>query len=52
MDFKTIQFLKGKVVTVVLVFCILSFGGILFTFIKSLKIRPGTPFTGGIFKKI
>ncbi len=36
MNFKAIKFLKGKVIIVVLVFCMLSFSGIIFTVIKSL----------------
>ena len=36
MNFKAIKFLKGKVVIVVLTFCMLSFSGIIFTVIKSL----------------
>lgn len=38
MNFKTIIFLKSKVVIVVLIFCVLAFGGIIFTFIRSLKL--------------
>ncbi len=38
MNFKTIIFLKSKVVIVVLIFCMLAFGGIIFTFIRSLKL--------------
>lgn len=36
MNLKTIKFMKGKVVIVVLTFCMLSFSGIVFTVIKSL----------------
>lgn len=36
MNFKAIKFLKGKVVIVVLTFCMLSFSGIILTVIKSL----------------
>jgi signal transduction histidine kinase len=36
MNFKAIKFLKGKVVIIVLAFCMLSFSGIIFTVIKSL----------------
>ncbi len=36
MNFKAVKFLKGKVVIVVLTFCMLSFSGIIFTVIKSL----------------
>ncbi|NOR73970.1 MAG: hypothetical protein GQ525_02300 [Draconibacterium sp.] len=36
MHFKAIKFLKGKVVIIVLAFCLLSFSGIIFTVINSL----------------
>lgn len=36
MNFKAIKFLKGKVVIIVLAFCMLSFSGIILTVIKSL----------------
>ena len=36
MNLKAIKFLKGKVVIIVLAFCMLSFSGIIFTVIKSL----------------
>ncbi|MCF6357810.1 MAG: hypothetical protein L3J54_08380, partial [Draconibacterium sp.] len=35
MNFKSIKFFKGKVVIVVLTFCIISFSGIIFTVFKS-----------------
>ncbi len=38
MDFKTVLFLKGKVVFVVLIFCFLAFCGIVFTFIRSRQL--------------
>ena len=38
MKIKTIRFIRGKVVLIVLVFCMLSFGGIIFFVIKSLKL--------------
>lgn len=38
MNFKAILFFKSNVVLVVLIFCILAFSGIIFTFIRSLKL--------------